>query len=759
MAGRVFSVSCVMLALLSFCSCHDRRSFKDVANTILVTYKQDCLQESMRVSLVGRSVEEVVYGNVSRSASSVESFLDVPTVRRSSLEENDLSVSSTFSISMDGAKEEEEEGGGCRVREQWLKHIGVQLISLEGGCERFGKDALLDRLSEENCVQSREVDSIRYPTGDVSEPNDPERPLQWHLDDSNPYSVQAQAAWNITRGGSGSAEEQPGNTVGVVDFGFLQSHPDLNGNWWSNTKEDCETNGVNGIDEDADGFVDDCHGWNMDLNSNDLNGYSHGTKVAGCVAAVTDNGVGISGTCPNCRMLPTTVAGSVSSELGGVNYIVSKGVRIVNLSLGGGRSEAEYNTFKQNPNVLFVVAAGNEACNLDKIDSETDAEACLDKYGSNAGYPASLSSDLFNVLSVGAITRYGVVSSFSSIGSTRVQVFAPGSFIYTTSISGGNPVYSGRSGTSYACPIAAGVAGLVLQMYPSLSSCQLREALVQGCVENTNLEGKSECNGQLSAYQALKEAQRISSDPSLYTCEERFSSEGDEESLTRRRRGVRNVGNVGVTSKANQAVVKKPVEEGEFFLESIVAAITRSGIIVDAGLLEVTVSLLLKLFSNVVDPFALVTEGLPMRQYLRNMEKQFSGQPAYGRLDGLALGPISLLVSPLSNAKDFLSSKQIQPQKASQNGSFPLDFGFGMNVIEPLVFGKMMAMQLLNLTDGSPRRSSGGPREDMLADPLRLWVVKKQLKQLIDPLVADATEVREGEKLVFQNLKPLAILT
>eukprot|EP00922_Rhytidocystis_sp_ex-Travisia-forbesii_P037724 GHVS01056186.1.p1 GENE.GHVS01056186.1~~GHVS01056186.1.p1 ORF type:complete len:774 (-),score=91.30 GHVS01056186.1:294-2615(-) len=773
MAGRFFSFSCVMLALLSFCNCQDRRSFKDVSNTILVTYKEDCLQESMRVSLVGRSVEEVVQKNVSRSASSVGSLWEVPTVKRSSLDENHLSVSSTFSITMDGAKEEEA-GGGCRVREQWLKHIGLQLISLEGECERVGKEDLLERLSEEDCVLSREVDTIRYPSVDESEgqappqyvPNDPQRPSQWHLDDNNVFSVQARAAWAITKGGSGSAEEQPGNTVGIVDFGFLQSHPDLKANWFSNREENCEANGVNGIDEDADGFMDDCHGWNMDRNSNDLNGYSHGTKVAGCLGAVTDNDVGISGTCPNCRMLPTTVGGSVSSELVGVNYIISKGVRIVNLSLGGGRSSAEYNTFKRNPDVLFVVAAGNESCNLDLIDDETNPVPCVDKYGSKAGYPASLSSELLNVLSVGAITKDGGISSFSSTGAKRVQVFAPGSRIYTTSISGGNPIYSSRSGTSYACPIAAGVAGLVLQMYPSLSACQLREVLIRGCTANTALEGKAVCNGQLSAYQALKEGELLASDLSAYNCEERSGSEGYAQALDRRKKDVRSVDQgaaavvAGVT-KANPAValpfdgVVQKSGQGEFFLEAMVAAITKSGIIVNAGLLEVTVSLLLSLFSNVVDPFALVTEGVPMRQYLRNMEKKLSGQPAYGSLGGLSVGPISLLLSPLSNAKDFLSSKQIQPQKAPQNGSFPLDFGFGMNVIEPLVFGKMMAMQLLSLNGDSSKPSSVGGWPDILADPLQLWVVKKQLKQLIDPL--EATD--DGEKVVFQKLKPLAILT
>eukprot|EP00922_Rhytidocystis_sp_ex-Travisia-forbesii_P044334 GHVS01066155.1.p1 GENE.GHVS01066155.1~~GHVS01066155.1.p1 ORF type:complete len:865 (+),score=118.82 GHVS01066155.1:337-2931(+) len=845
-AGRVFVV--LLLTLFTFCMCQDRRAWKNVSNTILVTYNHECLQESTRVSLVGRSVREAVRSSA-RSAASVDSR-ELPTIRRSSLKEDHLGVSSTFSFgksSFSGAKKEEREGGGCRVREQWLKHIGLQLISLEGECERVGKDALLGSLGQEHCVQSREIDSIRYPTGDLAEPhtrhvpNDPDYHRQWHLDDTNPFSVQAQAAWGISRGGNGSVEEQPGNTVGIVDFGFMQSHPDLEANWWTNPREVCEgEEGGNGEDEDNNGFTDDCRGWNMDSNSNDLSGYSHGTKVAGCIAAVADNGVGISGICPMCRMLPTTVAGSVSSELAGCNYILSKGIRVINLSVGGPRSTAEYNTFKQNQHALFIVAAGNEGCNLDRIDAVDAPVPCLDQYGSSAGFPASLSSELMNVVSVGSITRTGNISSFSSIGATRVQVFAPGSEIYTTTVSGGSPRYSSRSGTSYAAPIVAGVAGLVLQRYPLLSACQLREALIQGCIENPDLEGKAECNGQLSAYRALQEGKRISLNLSLYACEDGFrtpldiqrsasafagvkktpvggggsvvdistgGTDGGKEVIGTKA-GLRKVGTgskvtvkmpltagekpshgtvltKGTVPAAETVATKpgskvataqvsaiggalkkpikvahgmQPVQEGEDFLEAMVAAIAKSGILVNAGMLEVTVSLLLKLFSNIVDPLAIMTEGIPVRKYLHDFEKRLSLEPVYGDINGLSRGPITLLLNPLSHAKDFLSSTQLQTQKAPKNGSFSLDFGLGVNIVEPLVFGKMMAMELLNLNDGIFNSTTGDGLSDLLSDPLQLWVLRKQLKQLkkdmlVNPFeLVHSTTMQFGEKLLHLSV-------
>eukprot|EP00922_Rhytidocystis_sp_ex-Travisia-forbesii_P044327 GHVS01066145.1.p1 GENE.GHVS01066145.1~~GHVS01066145.1.p1 ORF type:complete len:605 (+),score=82.11 GHVS01066145.1:1046-2860(+) len=578
----------------------------------------------------------------------------------------------------------------------------------------------------------------------------------------------------------------------------------------------------------------------MYTNSNDVDGYSHGTKVAGCIAAVGNNGIGISGVCPNCRMLPTTVGGSVSSELAGVNYILSKGIRVVNLSVGGPRSEAEYNTFKDNHHALFVVAAGNEACDLDRIAATTNPFPCLDKYGSSAGFPASLSSELLNVVSVGSITSAGEISSFSSFGSTRVQVFAPGSDIYTTSINAGEPGYSSRSGTSYAAPIVAGVAVLVLQKYPSLSSCQLREALIQGCVENPRLKGKAECNGQLSAYEALKQGKRISEDLSLYEGEYDYKGKkencansngecreerGEKEAIVSaelkqvgsvaakygadeakavagERAGLRKVGTgANVTGEKTVAVQtvhvqtvpvqttpshssvilkrkgqnaktpavkpafkvattpvrqgtvnathgKKPLQEGELFLEAIVEAIAKSGIIVDAGMLEVTVTLLLSLVSNIDDPLAVKAEGLPVGKYLNDLEQGISLEPAYGDINGLSRGPISLLLNPLTHAKQFLSSNQVTPLDQPKNGSVPLDLGFGINIVDPLLFGKMIVMDLMNLGAGSSNSSTGNGISEVLVDPLELWLSKIQQKLLKKSMAMNPVELIQDTAII-----------
>lgn len=690
-------------------------------NTILVTYKRGCLEEGSRYNLVGRSVKAAVEGTNRGALGGVGGGMI--RVRRSPKSEDNLSTMSSIAIIQTNDKGEEQEG--CMVRETWLKHVGLQVISLEGECERFGKEEIMERLSEEDCVASREADSTRHP-GEMTRvglralqslPNDPQFQTQWHLNDSNPYSVMAREAWKITEGGNGSVAEQPDNTIGIVDFGFMEFHPDLYDRWWYNPAENCDVNGANSVDEDRNGLLNDCHGWNVKSKSNDLSGYSHGTKVAGCATATTNNGEGIAGICRNCRVLPATVSGSVSSELAGVNYVLSKGIRTINLSVGGSLSNAERSTFESNPHCLFVLSAGNERCNLDVLSTVP----CLDKYGGNAGYPAALSNELDNVISVGAIASDGTISSFSNYGETRVQVFAPGTAIFTTSLSGSNPTYSSRSGTSYASPIVAGIATLILQKYPSLRPCQIRQILVDTCTFNPMLEGKAECNGQVNAYQALLLASDVASNPGVFECQsprqqdssaliwplDNVNKSPQETKLMLKnkkrtktgatvlrtgvggipvkRGGVRKVGIYHnqvansvlpkwykkvpkPTLKKNVAAVTGDFAMGEQFVEAIIGAFLKSGILVKAKFMEMVVGLFLRIFANAVDPYSLLTKGKPIKQYVYDKERANLSKflPAYNSHVGSKqhykmAGPITMLLNPLAFAKQYLEEIKTLP--------------------------------------------------------------------------------------------------
>ena len=111
--------------------------------------------------------------------------------------------------------------------------------------------------------------------------NDPYRHLQPHYD-----RINLNAAWDLTAG-------DPAVSVNVVDTGTDLNHQDLQRNIWQNPGEVCD----NGVDDDGNGYVDDCHGYNFadDTGADLLGSGSHGTHCAGTIAADSDNAVGVAG--------------------------------------------------------------------------------------------------------------------------------------------------------------------------------------------------------------------------------------------------------------------------------------------------------------------------------------------------------------------------------------------------------------------------------------------------------------------------------
>ena len=127
-------------------------------------------------------------------------------------------------------------------------------------------------------------------------------------------------------------------TVVVIDSGVDTDHPDLADNIWTNPGEIAG----NGIDDDNNGYVDDIHGWDFvedDATPNDDNG--HGTHVAGTIAAVRDNGIGVAGVADNAsimalRFLNASGSGFTSAALAALEYAIDNGAPISNNSWGGG---------------------------------------------------------------------------------------------------------------------------------------------------------------------------------------------------------------------------------------------------------------------------------------------------------------------------------------------------------------------------------------------------------------------------------------
>jgi len=273
-------------------------------------------------------------------------------------------------------------------------------------------------------------------------------------------------------------------TVGVVDSGVDLVHPDLRANLVSSNNKD---------------YVDG------DTTPYDQNG--HGTHVAGIIGAVGDNGIGVAGVDWTASILPVRVlnasgSGSVSTVVSGYNWAAGHGARIVNVSLGGSTpSQTEYDALRNASNTLFVVAAGNDAANVDTTDS----------------YPCAY--DLPNVLCVAATDADDNLAYFSDYGAQSVDLAAPGVDIlstYPTALSADPSFpYKWLSGTSMATPEVTGAAALVLSQTPALTPWQLREKLMDSVHKVSALEGKVASGGRLDIAAALAQPAPSDSTPPI----------------------------------------------------------------------------------------------------------------------------------------------------------------------------------------------------------------------------------------------------
>ena len=190
--------------------------------------------------------------------------------------------------------------------------------------------------------------------------------------------------------------------VAVLDTGVNYNHNDLKNNMW-----DGSTN--HGYD-----FVDD------DNDPMDLNG--HGTHVAGIIAAEGNNSIDSVGVCWNAKVMAVRIldiygSGTTANIIAGINYAVTNGAKVINMSL----SEANYDAaFKsaidsaQTSGVLVVVSAGNDGADVEITP----------------GYPCSYDSD--NILCIAAVDQKFDIASFSNFGLTSVDIAAPGTNILST---------------------------------------------------------------------------------------------------------------------------------------------------------------------------------------------------------------------------------------------------------------------------------------------------------------------------------------
>jgi uncharacterized repeat protein (TIGR01451 family) len=298
--------------------------------------------------------------------------------------------------------------------------------------------------------------------------------------------IDAPEAWELSTGSSDVV-------VAIIDSGVDYNHPDLTGNIWRNIPE---CNGIAGVDDDHNGFVDDCYGFDMVNNDSDpLDDHGHGTHVAGIIGAKGNNSVGVVGVNWNvqimaCKFLNSGGSGFTSDAIRCLEYVKlmkERGVNIVatnNSWGGGGYSQALYDAIaaQMDAGILFIAAAGNSG-----RDNDTGNL-----------YPASYY--LPNVIAVAATDHNDDLPSFSNFGLHTVHVGAPGKSILSTMR--GN-TYDTLSGTSMATPHVTGLAALLKAHNPSLDWIAIRNLILSSGDPKPALADKTITGRRINAYQAL----------------------------------------------------------------------------------------------------------------------------------------------------------------------------------------------------------------------------------------------------------------
>lgn len=382
-----------------------------------------------------------------------------------------------------------------------------------------------------------EPNLLRYLT---TIPNDPLFSNLWGMNNTGQSHATSGSA--VTRPGTADADMDvveawdtqqgsPETVVAIMDSGVDVTHPDLAANIWVNPGEIP----ANGIDDDGNGYRDDINGWDFADNDatllhplGELDGWDHGTHVAGIVGAVANNGIGVAGVCPNCKLMvlkmfspfdtdgdgvDDAMVGDLAAELKAFDYAIQMGADVINGSFGGSivTSRAERAKVKKGiaAGITMVFAAGNENGDNDLLIPGVffDEDEVPDML--SPAYPASY--DVPGIISVaasndadqnghqsGCFMELGSPQwpcAFTNWGHDSVDVSAPGVDVVSTLP---NNTYAAFDGTSMAAPNVAGLAGLVKSQHPDYTAPQVANAIMNSVDKAPSLQnffGVPDVNG------------------------------------------------------------------------------------------------------------------------------------------------------------------------------------------------------------------------------------------------------------------------
>ena len=409
-------------------------------------------------------------------------------------------------------------GTDLKAAAERLKQLGeISKVQTNGRIKRaYNTDSKRIYLSDKALQQK----STRAAAAE-GEPNDPGFASQWHyrnlgegnydFENLNNNHVGAKAgcdvnaleAWKTCTG-------DPSIIVAILDEGVMYTHPDLAANMWCNPGESVQGAQTDG---DGNGYEGDLHGYNFvtesgDITWTDANDTGHGTHVAGTIAAVNNNGIGVSGVAggdgtPNsgvkimsCQVFSGQNSVTLAGEARAIKYAADNGAVILQCSWGYNSSESSIiNGYTPGPATekewaetyplekealdYFINNAGSPN---GVIDGGIPVFAAGNEYAGNPAFPGAYSkcvsvSSLAADYTPACYTDFGSLVTlsapggdleyYSKIGEQEDEYWAETTTeqkgaVLSTMIQNGKPAYGYMEGTSMACPHVSGVAALGL---------------------------------------------------------------------------------------------------------------------------------------------------------------------------------------------------------------------------------------------------------------------------------------------------------
>jgi subtilisin family serine protease len=336
-------------------------------------------------------------------------------------------------------------------------------------------EKIISDIQKNPAVKSAQPNFKYKPLASVT--NDKYYTQQWSLSPTYRVAggVDAESAWGL------EAKKQTNIVIGIIDTGANYNHKDLKQNLSKGSAQGRNINRPKNKPTDTDG---------------------HGTFIAGIIAAVTKNKIGVAGASyyNHLRVMPLKFDFTTEQAITAINYAKSKGVPIINASWGSygdeGLDLVLKDTIAAYPGV-FVTAAGNGDDDGNGYDHDgADPNQKM--------YPCDF--DLPNIICVGASDRDGNLAYYSDYGAASVDVIAPGG-TETADIIGlgkGKNGYSSAEGSSLSTAFVTAEAGLLLSKKPALSNIQIIQIIENSVDTNSSSSGKIKTGGKINFMKALQ---------------------------------------------------------------------------------------------------------------------------------------------------------------------------------------------------------------------------------------------------------------